>query len=218
MQSLLAWQLVDSAFPSGGFAHSWGLEAAFQAGEVHSDETLARFLRETLRTTGHAMLPLVNAAHAAPDRAAVLDDLCDVFLTNAVANRASRLQGKALISACARIWPTAAIRALDARGHLPCGHQAPATGAALRLLGIPLDVAQTMTLYVASRGVLAAAVRLGVTGPFRAQQLQHDVASDIASVIDRCGDLDESALAQTAPILDLLQSAHDRLYSRLFQS
>ena len=36
--------------------------------------------------------------------------------------------------------------------------------------------------------------------------------------LDRCRDLDERDAAQTAPILDVLQSAHDRLYSRLFQS
>ena len=30
----LLWQLADSAFPTGGFAHSGGLEAAWQNGEV----------------------------------------------------------------------------------------------------------------------------------------------------------------------------------------
>jgi urease accessory protein UreF len=37
-------------------------------------------------------------------------------------------------------------------------------------------------------------------------------------VLDRCSDLDERTIAQTAPVADLLQGAHDRLYSRLFQS
>jgi urease accessory protein len=34
----------------------------------------------------------------------------------------------------------------------------------------------------------------------------------------RCGALGPDALAQPAPLLDLLQGTHDRLYSRLFQS
>jgi urease accessory protein len=37
-------------------------------------------------------------------------------------------------------------------------------------------------------------------------------------VLERCGELDEEALAQTAPAIDLFQASHDRLYSRLFQS
>ena len=34
----------------------------------------------------------------------------------------------------------------------------------------------------------------------------------------RCADLDEKDVVQTAPVIDLLQAGHDRLYSRLFQS
>jgi urease accessory protein len=99
-----------------------------------------------------------------------------------------------------------------------CGHQAPLMGAALRVLDVPLETAQRMTLFLACRGVLAAAVRLGVVGPYRAQRLQHDAAVDIDAVLVRCGALDGSSIVQPAPILDLLQSTHDRLYSRLFQS
>jgi urease accessory protein len=32
----LLWQLADSAFPTGGFAHSGGLEAAWQHGEIRN--------------------------------------------------------------------------------------------------------------------------------------------------------------------------------------
>lgn len=218
MQTLLTWQLVDSAFPSGGFAHSWGLEAAYQAGEVTSDAGLARFLAEMLWQAGHAALPFVNEAYDSPAQAAALDDLCDAFLVNAIANRASRAQGKALVSGCARIWPTADLRALDGRGALPHAHLAPVTGAAMRLLGVARAAAQDMTLFITARGVLAAAVRLGIVGPFRAQQLQHACAPQIALVRARCERLGPAQAVTTAPLADLLQSAHDRLYSRLFQS
>src|SRR5450432_522762 len=40
----LLWQLADSAFPTGGFAHSGGLEAAWQHGEIRGAEDLASFL------------------------------------------------------------------------------------------------------------------------------------------------------------------------------
>jgi urease accessory protein len=215
---MLLWQLIDSAFPSGTFAHSWGLEAAYQAGEIDSDASLRRFLRDNLWQTGHAVLPLVTAAHQHPATVAALDASCDAFLTNAVANRASRQQGRAFVSTCARVWPLAALTALDIQVRGSCGHYAPAAGAALCALDVPLGDAQQLVLFGASRGVLAAAVRLGIVGPYRAQQLQHECGALIADVLAGCASLDVSDLTQTAPIADLVQSTHDRLYSRLFQS
>ena len=40
----LLLQLADSAFPTGGFAHSGGLEAAYQLGEIDGPEGLAKRL------------------------------------------------------------------------------------------------------------------------------------------------------------------------------
>ena len=68
------------------------------------------------------------------------------------------------------------------------------------------------------RSVLSAAVRLGVTGSYEAQRLQAECAAWSATVQARCHDAGPDDLAQTAPIIDILQGAHDRLYSRLFQS
>src|SRR5215218_2226908 len=76
----LAWQLADSAFPTGGFAHSWGLEAAWQSGEIADAAALARFLDASIAQAGRAGLPFLNAAHTAPSRLAELDRRCDVFI------------------------------------------------------------------------------------------------------------------------------------------
>src|SRR5919204_2289710 len=102
----MVWQVIDSAFPTGGFAHSGGLEAAWQAREVTDAGTLRGFLRGSILQAGHGGLPVLNAAHKVPDAIEALDLLCHAFLTNAVANRASRIQGRALLSTCRRIWPS----------------------------------------------------------------------------------------------------------------
>jgi urease accessory protein len=214
----LIWQLADSAFPAGGFAHSSGLEAAWQSGEVADGAGLDRFVREAVNQAGRGSLPLVTAVHAAPDRLAAIDDLADAFLTNAVANRASRVQGRAFVSTSARIWPMPALRELELQARSMRGHYAPLVGAVGRALGMPAEVTQRLFLFQIVRGVVAAAVRLGIVGAYEAQRLQSECAGLLDAVHTDCRGFDERHLTQTAPLLDILQSAHDRLYSRLFQS
>src|SRR5688572_14928401 len=108
----LTWQVVDSAFPTGGFAHSLGLEAAWQAGEVPDRDALGRFVRSALLQVGYGVLPLVTAAFRDPGRLGELDALTEAFLTNPVANRASRTQGRALVATAARVWPSSEMAAL----------------------------------------------------------------------------------------------------------
>jgi urease accessory protein len=214
----LIWQLADSAFPTGGFAHSWGLEAAWQSGEVADALTLRRFVHELVYQTARGTLPFLTAAHRDPSRLDDLDVQNDLFLTNVVANRASRRQGRAFVTTCARIWASPEMTALADGLSRRQGHCAPQMGAALRSLAVPMDLAQRLFMFGTVRGALAAAVRLGISGSYQAQQLQHDCGGLLDEAIASYGNLDDRDAAQTAPILDVIQASHDRLYSRLFQS
>ena len=215
---LLVWQIVDSAFPTGGFSHSWGLESAWQHAEVPNPAALAVFVGDAVRQAGRSALPFVNAAHRDPSAVEHLDEVANAFLTNAVANRASRAQGRTLVASAARIWPDARLAHLEHRARSLAAHVAPLTGAVLGVLGVPLASAQKVVLFTAARGVLSAAVRLGAVGSYEAQRLQVATSADIEATIDACGHLGLEDLAQTAPVIDVLHAAHDRLYSRLFQS
>ena len=98
-------QLADSAFPTGGFAHSAGLEAAAQAGEVEGPDAVARFTRDAVWQAGWGALPLVRGVFDDPASLPLLDARTEAFLVNHVANRASRTQGRALLSTAARVFP-----------------------------------------------------------------------------------------------------------------
>jgi urease accessory protein len=218
MSDWLIWQLADSACPTGGFAHSTGLEAAWQNGEVAGEAALRQFVTDALRQAGHGAMPFVTAAWADPMRLEELDELCDAFLTGTVANRASRSQGRAFLATWIRVHPGAALAEFDRRARSLRIHFAPVMGVTCRALGVPLCTTQRLLLHFTVRGVLAAAVRLGIVGAYRAQRLQLDAAAGMDRVLERCATLDALDAAQTAPIVDLLQGSHDRLYSRLFQS
>jgi urease accessory protein len=218
MQEWLTWQIVDSAFPTGTFAHSWGLEGAWQQGEVADLSSLRAFLDATIHQTAHGTIPLVNAAHRAPARLAGLDAIADAFLLNAVANAASRVQGRTLLATIGRIWPGEMVMKLQQRSLGTCTHVAQLTGAALGALGLPLETVQRAALYAAARGVVSAAVRLGIAGSYEAQRLLFECGPTLEAMAVRCRDWTEQDLAQTEPLIDLLQAGHARLYSRLFQS
>lgn len=224
----LLWQLADSAFPTGGFAHSAGLEAAWQHGEVRNRTELLAFLEANLRQLGRTALPFVNTAFDGPSRLAELDQLCDAFLSNHVANRASRLQGRAFVTAVERIFmergqpcpqvQTTVEGLADKAVRAPFAHFAPVFGACLRELAVPRETTIRLFFFNHLRGLIAAAVRLNVVGPMEAQVLQHRLASLAEEVATRSAAFTLDDLAQTAPLLDLWQGAQDRLYSRLFQT
>jgi urease accessory protein len=218
----LLWQLADSAFPSGGFAHAAGLEAACAGGLVRDAEQLPAFARAILRQQTCAALPLLRAAHEARtlDRLFPVDQLAEALLTNHVAHRASRAMGRALARAADGAFAHPALEQLDhalRRGQTP-GHLPPTFGYLAGQLHIPLRDAAHLFLFQTLRSVLSAAVRLGLLGPLHAQRLTHQLAPDAHDAAARGLTIPLDHAAETNPLLSLMQSNQDRIYSRLFQS
>ncbi len=209
--SWLLWQLADSAFPGGAFAHSLGLEAAWQHGEVRHREELAAYVNASLRQAGSSLVPFFNATRCRPEALVEVDHRAEAWLTNPMANRASRLQGRALHSAAARIFRMT----LEPS---PFRHWAPVFGILLHRLDVPLEEGVRLVLFLHPRGLLSAAVRLGIMGPLEAQALQFDSIQLLQQLATDSVGRTLDQVAQTSPLHDLWQGSHDRLESRLFQS
>jgi urease accessory protein len=215
----LLLQLADSAFPTGGFAHSGGLEAAFQLGLV-TRARLGPFLAEALDHACATSLPVVAGVHREPASFGALDALTDAALSNHVANRASRAQGAALASTAASSFPLPELADFKARARRDASptHLAPTFGYVSKTIGVHADDACRLFAFQTLRGFVSSAVRLGVVGPLEAQRLQHGLAASAEAVTRRHAARPPDALTQTNPLLELFQSHHDRLYSRLFSS
>lgn len=224
----LIWQLADSAFPSGGFAHSGGLEAAAQARLLTSPAQLSEFIQAQLATTAHGQTPYLLASLADPSRRQVIDGELDAFLSNHVANRASKAQGRALLAAASRIFNDGILAdqyqsIRSAGADAPTGHLAPAFGVVANRLKLDATRSCRLFLFLVVRNAIASAVRLGMIGPLEGQSIQHRLAPAadawaIRALRQAPTPGEPIRPAQVSPILEILQGAHDRLYSRLFQS
>ncbi len=219
MDDWTLWQLADSAFPSGGFAHSAGLEAALQLGEVVGPNGLERFVMRGLWQAGAFTLPVLTEAHSQPEAIDRIDRLCDAMTTNHVANRASRAQGQALLRAAAAAFPSTIDEfASHVRLERLPGHLAPIAGAVFRKLSVSRVQTQRLFLFLTLRGLVSAGVRLGLVGPLEGQAIEARAPATAERVLAECASRGLDDAAQVDPLLDLCQGHQERLYSRLFQS
>jgi len=182
---------------------------------VRNGLELREWVLTSLRQLTHAVLPFVNAAHSEPGRVAEFDRVCEAFTTNHVANRASRVLGKALVAAVERTF------GVSVRGESlqpPYCHFAPVYGATTRSLALPNEQSTRLFVFMHLRSVVAASVRLNIVGPMEGQAIQFQFSEEAESVAQNSAQLGLNDLSQTAPLLDLWQGAQDRLYSRLFQT
>lgn len=218
-------QLADSAFPTGGFAHSNGLEAAYHAGAVPNGKALEAMAMDVIEQLASGALPFVTTVFDRPELLEHADAQAKVRLWNHVAARASRAQGRALLDAAWRTIPARdegasllvpARKAIAARAIE--GHLAPVFGVVARAMALSRNDAAAGFLHLSARGLLSAGVRLGIVGPFEAQAIQYRCGDRLERASQHGANLSVEDVAQTHPLQELYQATHDRLYARLFQS
>ncbi|SFU18950.1 urease accessory UreF family protein [Mesorhizobium sp. YR577] len=219
---LLALQHGDSAFPSGGFAFSQGLEAASQLQGHLGPFDLETFIRGQIRHRWARAdcVAMIRSHRLGGDLVATMElDLEIEASTPAEPLRlGSRRNGVALLTAHGRLATpqVSAYRSLVRAGRAP-GHMAVVQGLAWR--GIGLDEATTITVsgYQCVMALATAAVRLGIVGAIEAQAIvgrslplvEEIAAEDIG---------DDDRLSSFVPLAEIAVLLHGRSEQRLFSN
>jgi urease accessory protein len=216
---LLALQFGDSAFPSGGFAFSWGLEGLAADGLIDDDEDVAEIIAQPLAMRWNTMdRILLGRAHAAPDLNAVIRaDLAAEAATPSAPMRAgSRRAGRALLGVCARLalGGVAEYRhaaADDAR----LGHLAVVQGVVFRAAGLPLTVAELLSGWAVISGLSSAAVRLGLIGHIQALKMAAPLRATLAGLLALPVSAD-AELSSFTPLVDIAVTRNTHRDMRMF--
>ncbi len=214
---LAALQLGDSAFPSGAFTQSYGLEtlvsekAVFNAAGV--EEVLAAHLRHRL---ARADLPALLAAHQAAaasdtDLVRQIDDMLTATKMTREERQASQRVGARLIAEAKRLAPS------------PIFESGPCNGAvafALAGCAMGLDARESATTYGYSfaAALVSAAMRLLRMGHGDAQSILRLSHALIEQAVNEAETIRWAELCPFAPQLDLAIARHEHSQVRLFGS
>ncbi|MGQ0717283.1 MAG: urease accessory protein UreF [Pseudonocardiales bacterium] len=228
MVTLGSLLLADSRLPTGGHAHSGGVEAAVERGLVCDEADLALFLAGRLRGSGPVIAAVAAAgcllaADTDPDWAR-WDAAASARTPSAAMREASRAQGAALLRTARRVWPSTALEAL-AQTDRP--HHPLVLGTVVAAVGDGPDAAALLVLHHLLGGVCSAAVRLLGLDPIAVAAVQARAAGSAEQVALAATRVAHEAVAQRdtrllpsigTPLPEVLAELHARTEVTLFAS
>ena len=219
-------QLSDSAIPTGGFVASSGLEVAHKDNLVYDITSLTGFVRVSLQNYCHQFLPSFREAYFCNDIKEFykVDRYLNANLNgNQLSRQTSMKQGYAFLQFTLKTYKIAQgsllhiIKDAVLDSKIYC-NLATIYPICIRAIDEQIDLrtAAQLFAFLQTRSIVSAAVRLNIVGPFAAQQILAEAHTLINKIVDEA--ITSRETSQTAPLLDLIQSRHVQLYSRIFTS
>jgi urease accessory protein len=219
-------QAADSLYPTGSYAHSFGLEGLVQEGAIRDRDGLRRFLLEqALPSLARTDLPVASRAWSAagePPDWPRLRQLC--MLGAAVRGsreprEASEAIGRQRIEFAARlrggVASTFLSRSREGGWPVPSCVAAAVEG---RAIGAPREAVLAALVYSAAAGFMAAAVKLLRLGQNASQSLLAEALSRAPAWIEESDGLPEPEIGTSNPWWEIAASRHETADFRLFIS
>ncbi len=219
-------QAGDSFYPTGSYAHSFGLEGLVQAGVVHDRATLKQFFQlSTLAALRQAELPLAAHAWRALGEAdwAKVGELCQLSSALKTAREARMAadnigRQRTELMATMRQHPLAIeyVR----RATKETWPYSPAVAAALegRVMGAPLPAVLAGVYYATVASLLSAAMKLLRLGQNASQSLLTETLADAPEIIAAAEQVPMEDIGWFNPWLDIAAARHETADSRMFIS
>ncbi|ASR00448.1 urease accessory UreF family protein [Streptomyces sp. 11-1-2] len=222
---LTGLQLTDSAFPSGYYTLSHGLEG-FQQARAVTPRSLPALLHDLLR---HSAGPADATALALTHRAVAADDWDGVVAVERrlyatklgrEARQAAVRTGRQLLDLAGEVYGTPQLeryRTLHRDGAVR-GCQPVVAGVVHAANGLTTRQAVTCELFAFAASFVGAALRLRLTDHRRAQVVLHGAAPVIEETVAAALDRDLADLGGCVPVADIMAGRHERAEARLFAS
>lgn len=211
-------QANDTAYPSGAYAHSFGLEELVEAGVVHTAAELENFLQQQILPALLTFeIPFFARAHAAAVAGDVggllaLDGELDAWRIPAELRDASRRIGSQRLDLLAQLDPSPLV--LSYRERSPRSHHLVVT--ALELCGVPVGQAARAFAFQSIAGLSAASMKLMRIGQTSCQQIVRRTLAELGGKID--ASLSQPVDGWFNPLLEIASLRHARAHARLFIS
>jgi urease accessory protein len=214
-------QHADSAFPSGSFAFSNGIEglAAMNA-PLDRDglqNVVTMFLRHRWATSDRVAVALAHRADGNLDQIVGIDHTVEAATLAEPLRSGSRRNGGALLAAHVRLKTRGALELrtlID--GGAALGHLPVVQGFVWCARGISEADAIAVSGYSTAAGLITAAVRLGRIGAVEAQAV---LAAQLVTIAGLSAPVPHDAEIESfMPWVDAAASRHARAHLRLFAS